>query len=215
MKRKITKRIIFLITIIGIGIAIYFIGRNVYFGAKYPIGEPIDTLNNVIVYYNGSTRNVLERNTTKDGYNLGLKYQCVEFVKRYYYEVYDHKMPDSYGHAVSFFDKYLRDGSMNSRRELIQYKNPGKKPQIGDLIVMDKTLWNRYGHVAIVSEVTGNDIEITQQNPGPYAESRVRIPVYQTNGGAWFVDHKRVLGWLHYDKEQIKVYRETKMISPD
>lgn len=215
MKRKTIKRIILSIIVIGIGVAIFFIGRNAIWGAKYPIGEPIDTLNNVVVYYNGSTRNVLERNTTKDGYNLGLKYQCVEFVKRYYYEVYNHKMPDSYGHAISFFDKHLRDGNINERRELIQYKNPGTKPQVGDLIVMDKTLFNSYGHVAIVSEVTGSDIEITQQNPGPYAESRVRIPMFQTHNAAWLVDHKRVLGWLRYDKERLKNYRETKDLPAD
>ncbi|MFK7948781.1 MAG: CHAP domain-containing protein [Saprospiraceae bacterium] len=209
------KRIILFVAIIGIGIAIFFIGKNAYFGAKHPIGEPIDTFNNVIVYYNGSTRNVLERNTTKDSYNLGLKYQCVEFVKRYYYKVYHHKMVDSYGHAVSYFDKYLHDGHINKKRELIQYKNPSKKPEVGDLIVMDKTLFNRFGHVAIVSEVTSNDIEIVQQNPGINIESRVRIPMYQTSSAAWFVDHKRVLGWLRYDKEQIQLYRETKMISPD
>lgn len=215
MKQKTIKRIIFSIIIIGIGITAFFIGRNAIFGAKYPIGEPIDSLNNVIVYYNGSTGNILERNTTKDGYSLGLKYQCVEFVKRYYYEVYNHKMPDSYGDAVSFFDKYLRDDSMNKKRELVQYKNPSKKPQVGDLIVMDKTLWNRHGHVAIVSEVTSNDIEIIQQNPGSYASSRVRIPMYQTSSAAWFVEHKRILGWLRYDKERLDLYKETKMISPD
>ena len=33
-------------------------------------------------------------------------------------------MPDSYGNAVSFFDKYLRDGHINKKRALIQYKNP-------------------------------------------------------------------------------------------
>lgn len=209
------KRIIFAIAIIGVGIAIFFIGRNAYFGAKYPIGEPIDTLNNVVVYYNGSTGNVLERNTTRDGYNLGLKYQCVEFVKRYFYEVHNHKMPDASGHAVSFFDKHLRDGNINDKRELVQYKNPGTKPKVGDLIVMDKTLFNRYGHVAIVSEVTGKDIEIIQQNPGSYAESRVRIPMFQIENANWFVDNKRVLGWLRYDKERIELYRETKMISPD
>ncbi len=55
---------------------------------NFPVGQQIDSLNGVYVYYNGSIDNVIGRNTTADGYNLGLKYQCVEFVKRYYYELH-------------------------------------------------------------------------------------------------------------------------------
>ncbi|MDW5290896.1 hypothetical protein [Formosa sp. PL04] len=57
------------------------------------------------------------RNTTPDGYNLGLKYQCVEFVKGYYYEHYNHKMPDSYGHAKSFFNSGIKDGKRRNQRD--------------------------------------------------------------------------------------------------
>ncbi|SUD83261.1 Uncharacterised protein [Stutzerimonas stutzeri] len=52
-------------------------------------------------------------NLSKDGYNLGLRYQCVEFVKRYYFERHGHRMPDTYGHAKSFFDPSLGDGALN------------------------------------------------------------------------------------------------------
>ena len=55
---------------------------------NYSPGSKLDSLNGVYVYFNGSMRNVSGRNTTPDGYNLGLKYQCVEFVKRYYYKHY-------------------------------------------------------------------------------------------------------------------------------
>ena len=54
--------------------------------------------------------NVSGRNVTVDGYNLGLKYQCVEFVKRYYYKHYRHKMPNSYGNAKDFFIAQISDG---------------------------------------------------------------------------------------------------------
>jgi hypothetical protein len=61
------------------------------------------------VYYNGGVANVVGRNVSVDGYNLGLKYQCVEFVKRYYYQHLGHKMPDTYGHAKDFFDRNVAD----------------------------------------------------------------------------------------------------------
>lgn len=69
---------------------------------EHKIGEKIESLNNIYVYYNGKVGNVNGRNISKDGYDLGLKYQCVEFVKRYYFLHYFHKMPDSYGHAKDF-----------------------------------------------------------------------------------------------------------------
>ena len=51
----------------------------------YKPGDPIDNLNGVTVYFNGHSWNILGKNFAPDGYYLGLKYQCVEFVKRYYY----------------------------------------------------------------------------------------------------------------------------------
>jgi len=99
----------------------------------YQIGDRLDSLNHVVVYYNGGMGNVSGRNTSPDGYNIGLKYQCVEFVKRYYYEYYKHKMPNAYGNAIDFFNKALKDGELNADRDLIQYTNPSKsKPQVGD-----------------------------------------------------------------------------------
>ncbi|HQG77789.1 MAG TPA: CHAP domain-containing protein [Bacteroidales bacterium] len=160
------------------------------------IGQKIDSLNGVYVFYNGAVGNVSGRNTTRDGYNLGLKYQCVEFVKRYYYEYLDHKMPDSYGHAKDFYDKTLGDGQKNKRRNLIQYSNPGRtKPAVGDLVVFDGTAFNKYGHVAIVSNVTKRKVEIIQQNPGSNGNSRESFPLRE-KGGKWEIGDKLILGWL-------------------
>jgi surface antigen len=164
--------------------------------SKKEIGDKIDSFNGVYVYYNGSVGNVSGRNTKADGYNIGLKYQCVEFVKRYYYEHLNHKMPDSYGHAKDFFDKNLSDGKKNTRRNLTQYKNPSKtKPKVNDLVVFDATTFNKYGHVAIISKVTNNQIEIIQQNPGPLSKSRATYSIEQKNG-KWEIKSNRLLGWL-------------------
>lgn len=160
------------------------------------VGQVVDSLNGVAVYYNGNVGHTAGRNTTKDGYNLGLKYQCVEFVKRYYYEHLSHQMPDSYGHAKSFFDRRLDDGVLNKARNLIQYKNGSKtKPRPDDLLVFDATAFNPYGHVAIVSQVDHDEIEIIQQNPGPAAKSRVKFNLHRKNG-KWVIGNERLLGWL-------------------
>ncbi len=162
----------------------------------FTVGQKIDSLNGVYVYYNGGVDHVLGRNTTPNGYNIGLKYQCVEFVKRYYYEHLKHKMPDSYGHAKDFFDKNLKDEQKNKKRDLMQYTNPSvSKPRINDILVFDGTTFNKFGHVAIISNVTDNEIEITQQNPGPYSKSRVKYRIDRINK-KWEIHNKTVLGWL-------------------
>lgn len=160
------------------------------------IGDIVDSLSGVYVYYNGDVSHVSERHLAKDGYNLGLKFQCVEFVKRYYYQHLKHKMPDSYGHARELYSSKFGDGELNTKRNLIQFKNgSSSKPEVKDLIVFDGHEFNPYGHVAIVSKVGENFIEIIQQNPGPEASSRDRFEIYQ-KGGKWFVSDDLTLGWL-------------------
>lgn len=159
-------------------------------------GEVADSLNGVYVYYNGNVSNVTGRNVSADGYNIGLKYQCVEFIKRYYYEYYDHKMPNSYGHAKDFFQHNLNDGAYNRDRNLIQYTNPSlTKPKVNDIVIFGATSFNQFGHVAIVSKVTNKEIEIIQQNPGPFKSSREKFKLIQTNG-KWKINNSGILGWL-------------------
>lgn len=164
----------------------------------HTVGDVIDSFNGVNVYFNGGVNNVSERHLAADGYNIGLKYQCVEFVKRYYYQVFNHKMPDSYGHAKDFFDASLASGAMNPRRNLYQYRNgSGVLPGEGDLLVYKASAHNHYGHVAIVTIVDPAQkfIEIIQQNAGPHSASRKRHTLVFEQG-SWKVKNARILGWL-------------------
>jgi surface antigen len=155
-------------------------------------GAAIDSLNGVVVYHNGGMSTVHGRNTV-DGYNVGLRYQCVEFVKRYYLEHYGHRMPDSYGHAKDFFDPAVKDGGMNPARGLLQYTNPSPTPpRTGDLVVFDAWTGNAFGHVAIISEVKDGEVEVIQQNTG---STRDRYDLDLIDGH-WRIDNRRILGWL-------------------
>ena len=172
---------------------------------KPPIGTEIDNFNGVAVYYNGPIDNVSGRSVASDGYNLGQQYQCVEFVKRYYYEFMGHKMPDPWGHAKSFYDPSITDGGFNKARGLKQYANGGgTKPEVNDILVFGST---GYGHVAIICEVGPGYVEMIQQNPGPYAPSRERLPLtsktvsYEDDGRmlshtAWKIGGRGPSGWL-------------------
>lgn len=195
MSKKIKIVMIVIVTII-LGYTLVKLIKKVNPNPKYEVGQALDSLNGVKVYYNGGVGHTGERNVSEDGYNIGLKYQCVEFVKRYYYEFYHHKMPDSYGNAKDFFDQSLKDGQLSEKRNLIQFTNPSKsKPVIGDLVIFDGTAGNPYGHVAIVSNVTSQSIEIIQQNPGPFASSRVIIEL-DSNSNGFKIQETRLLGWL-------------------
>jgi hypothetical protein len=55
------------------------------------------------------------RNAAADGYNLDIRYQRVEFVRRYYYERFKPGMPDTFGHAADFLDRMLADGRSTRR----------------------------------------------------------------------------------------------------
>lgn len=163
---------------------------------RHAIGDVVDTLDGVAIHYNGGVSSSHGRTWSADRYNIGVKYQCVEFVKRYYFERFGHKMPDPMGNAVDFFDKHLLDGETNGARGLRQFRDGGfMPPAAGDIIVFDRWMLNPYGHVAIVAAVDGDTIEIAQQNPGPFRPSRERFALRQ-EAGAWSVAAPRVLGWL-------------------
>ncbi|MCL2162209.1 MAG: CHAP domain-containing protein [Betaproteobacteria bacterium] len=197
MKRK----FFFVLSVLILAAASFMLIEKNWASGEHEIGTSIDSFNGVHVYYNGPISNVSGRNLTDNNYNLGLKYQCVEFVKRYYYEHYRHKMPDSYGHAKDFFDDGVRDGEINKKRDLIQYRNPSQSsPKVGDLVIFDGHIANRYGHVAIISAVEKDKIEIIQQNPGPREKSRINIPLSFRNG-LWRIGHGRTLGWLRKEGE--------------
>ncbi|MDT0557438.1 CHAP domain-containing protein [Ichthyenterobacterium sp. W332] len=158
------------------------------------IGDTLDVFNGVYVIYNKSISNTSGRHLTKDGYNLGLKWQCVEFVKRYYFEHLNHKMSNSYGHAKDFYNANLSDGSINSDRNLMQFSNRSKtKPKVNDLLIFDGNIFNKFGHVAIISKVSEDTIEIVQQNVGKHSRDTIDL---EFKDNKWYLDDSEILGWL-------------------
>uniref|UniRef100_Q0HQ96 CHAP domain containing protein n=1 Tax=Shewanella sp. (strain MR-7) TaxID=60481 RepID=Q0HQ96_SHESR len=183
----------------GLGFLSYHGLTRYNLNTDYQVGDVLDSLNGVEIYYNGGVNTNEGRNLSLDGYNLGIKYQCVEFVKRYFYLRYQHKMPDSFGHAKDFFNDLLPDASWNEKRALRQYTNGSQsKPMADDLLVFAPWMFNPYGHVAIVANVTETSIEIAQQNPGPFAPSREVFPLVQREG-LWYIDAPRTKGWLRWE----------------
>ena len=63
---------------------------------------------------------------------------------------------------------------------------------MGDLVILDGWRGNAYGHVAIVSAVQDDELEVIQQNTG---STRQHYDLEQQDG-QWLINNDRVLGWL-------------------
>ena len=157
------------------------------------VGKTIDSYRGVSVYDNGLLFfRSYGKNYSKDGYYYGQKWQCVEFVKRFYCDAKGYKMPDVMGHAKSFFDENIPDGALNSRRGLLQYQNGStNKPVSDDLLVFTDT---KYGHVGIVTHVGENSLEIIQQNI--LGRTRQQFSLVASNGHYFITSPRQPAGWL-------------------
>ncbi len=160
--------------------------------SPYARGTPLENLDGVAVYDNGPLFTVTHgRNYAADGYYFGQKWQCVEFIKRYLYTAKGLRMPDVWGHAISFFDPDLPHGALNVKRGMTQYaQGGGEKPRPGDLLVFSGA--GGYGHVAIVSSVGTDYVEVVQQNSPP---PRERLKLAAANG-RYTILGRPALGWL-------------------
>lgn len=196
MTARSSRKVWVVLAMLALAVGVYGVATRGNPNFRRRPADLIDQFDGVAIFYNGGIHATHGRNLAPDGYNLGIRYQCVEFVKRYYFERHGHRMPDSFGHAKDFYDPDLPDGGWNARRGMAQHVNGSPtKPAAGDLLVFRPWLFNRYGHVAIVASVSGAGVEIAQQNPGPWGKTRATYPLVFKDR-RWRIDHPRILGWL-------------------
>jgi hypothetical protein len=62
---------------------------------------------------------------------------------------------------------------------------------VNDLLIFDGTSFNKYGHVAIISNVTDNEVEFIQQNPGQMSKSRETCSL-DNKDEKWAIKNKRI-----------------------
>ena len=161
--------------------------------SQVPVGGVIATYKKVPAYQNGTkvTRSH-GRHYAEDGYYYGQKWQCVEYVKRFYHDALGHSMPSVWGHARDFFDPEVEHGHINPARGLVQYLNGGDTaPKPDDLLVFRA---GSLGHVAIVTRVTSDEVEVIQQNVHGSPRS---VHTLTRKNGHWTVgSSKNPAGWL-------------------
>lgn len=177
----------------ALALALNLCGYKTYAGNIEKIGAVIDSYKGVPVYYNGmDNTKSFGTSYSKAGYYFGMKWQCVEYVKRFYYVAKNHKMPQTYGNARDFFDGAIAQGGFNKARGLMQYRNGGNvKPNTDDLLVFNDT---KYGHVAIIDKVTSKYIEVIQQNV--LKKTRRKYTLKKLDGNYYVGDKRKPAGWL-------------------
>jgi len=163
------------------------------------IGAKLDEYRGVAVYSNGLIYSKSHgKHYSEDGYYYGQKWQCVEFVKRFFLQAHHHEMPDVWGHAKDFFDESIEHGRLNTKRGLLQFKNGGNiYPKTGDLLVFTN---GGFGHVAIICRVTTNDVEVIQQNVIGHPRQKFRLT--WTPSSFQIGDSYQPAGWLRVPKKQ-------------
>ena len=121
------------------------------------------SFNSVTAFSNGSSNrdstvyNYQYDSSTGKNYNLGFKWQCVEYCNRYYFQVHRKKIRIAGTNAVDYF------GTASSRG-LISYPNGGTvAPAPGDIMCFSGGSGG-YGHVSICRSVASTTVNVCQQN---------------------------------------------------
>ncbi|GIM29007.1 CHAP domain-containing protein [Clostridium polyendosporum] len=159
------------------------------------IGKVVDVYKNVEIYNNGEdSKKVFEINKSQDGYIYGYKWQCVEFINRYYHDALHFSILGG-GNANEYFDTNVKNGELNAKRGLIQFKNgDGDKPKVDDIVVFTN---GEYGHLAIISKVKEEYVEIVQQNV--YGKTRDKLRITYKDDKPFIGEGKSIAGWLRKD----------------
>ncbi|MCX6841788.1 MAG: CHAP domain-containing protein [candidate division WOR-3 bacterium] len=160
------------------------VGNWLSAGELSPWGTLVGEFSAVPAYSNGAVGNGVY-----DTY--GYRYQCVEYVNRFYVQMFAHKNMHGMGNAGDYYDNY-------QELELERYANGGTEPpKPGDILCSNG---GTYGHVAIVRAVTSDSVRVIEQNwNNDHRDSSVALAM-DNSGGHYTVAHFSpsypVQGWL-------------------
>ncbi len=165
------------------------------------VGDIVTNYRSIPVYSNGEKYTLsYGKNYSANQYYYGQKWQCVEFVKRFYHDAFNHQMPSVWGHAIGYYDPTVLHGKLNKDRGMYQFKNGGAtSPQPDDLLVFD---FAPYGHVSVISAVRENEIEVVQQNIA--GKPRQIYCLEKIDGLFTIVAKNKPIGWLRLPSEKLK-----------
>ncbi|MBI5189737.1 MAG: SBBP repeat-containing protein [Nitrospirae bacterium] len=171
---------------------ICFLILSLTVSTAFAAGEdvPLGDFAGVIAYSNTSNSG---GNSEVGGVYMGFKWECVEYVRRFYYMNYGIDLASKHtGNAETFF-------AHASDMGLVAYGNgDGTPPEVGDIVCSNYTVGDAVGHVAIVKSVDANGIHVIEQNFNNDARDVDHFILFNGNNYTLegFSGSYSIIGWL-------------------
>lgn len=169
-------------------LALFFISLAPRSFAATSFGTYLGQFNTVSAFSNGSVNYYSSiSNFMADGFYTGIKWQCVEYVRRYYYTIFNTRLSNSVaGDAGTWF-------SNASGLGLTAYQNgqSTSAPQVGDILCSTT-------HIAIIKRISGNKIYTAQQNVSQDSSDVDKQLTLSVSGGKYTLSggYGTLQGWL-------------------
>lgn len=171
-------------------------------GCVTPFGAVLGVVDGVPAYSNCSAKCVNPEPAKKNGVYTGIKWQCVEFARRWLLK-HDGAVFGDVDIAADIWNKIDHLERVDHKGTIALQKHPNgsaQPPSVGDLLLYARAYLGT-GHVAVVTAVSlpAHEIEVAEENyrnrkyPGDYAR---KVTLIERDHRYWVLD-PYVLGWKH------------------
>lgn len=163
-------------------------------------GEPIGiTKQNVIAFSNENSKSELNY---YQGIYTGLKYECVEFVRRWLIIVYGITF-ESIDHAKDIYNLNNFSNIFSNKIPIKKCINGSDKISFGDIIIWtNQGEFNKYGHVAVVVKIKNNQVYIAEQNTTNKSWNGKKYSRKLLFDNNLLIDKEypdtKIIGWINY-----------------
>jgi hypothetical protein len=189
------SRLTVFIALLSLSIAAYASDCSTRFG------QLLGTTNEGVPAYSAcGSPNLLAESFGRGHIYLGLKWQCVEFARRWLYETRGQSFPSvDYAHQMWTEINHLVRVRSGKKIPLYSHANGSKSlPRVGDLLIYDEA-FKGTGHVAVILEIDWlrKVVKVGEQNylnelwPASYARE---LPLVRGENGIWILD-TNLIGW--------------------
>ena len=151
--------------------------------------------------------NNFPENRDLQGFFTGVKWQCVEFARRWLLHRKGLMLPDVYFAAHLFLIPHVFDAATFNPVPVRSVRNGAPEPPQADSLIIYSTQYNSFpGHVGVITEVGKDYVRVADQNRFFHkweGEFSHEFPLEKdTKGNYHIIDkHETVLGWVLFPAE--------------
>jgi glutathionylspermidine amidase/synthetase len=165
----------------------------VYVELPKPFGTPLGSVNGVIAYSAYQPNGPDAPNLVNNMFT-GLKWQCVEFARRYLIVRHGITFQDvANAYELYSVPMFLRTDT-SAPVSAQAYSNGARKMPAKDSLLIYSQEWHGTGHVAVITQVTEHTIVVAEQNRNNISCVRC-IPCSVSEGRFTILDN-HVIGWV-------------------